>query len=267
MRAQSLKSPLLSAGLHVGLLAGIFVGVPAAQRAIREEPIRFEIVAARPVPAPEVSPLAAVTRPLPLVTPSETPPTRKVERPRAFRENAEPESAGEHSPDLSAVAPLTTPLPELSMEATVGVGSATEYTSTTSEVGTLGLKRGAPGGRGGSGLGQGAPGALSGQDGAQLAVSRDWEVSEMPEALNARDFEPDYPALAKKERREAEVVVRLFIDDQGRVHQAIVVEAAGHGFDECALRYVRKLRFRPARAQHRAVAARIEWTVQFRARD
>jgi TonB family protein len=98
-----------------------------------------------------------------------------------------------------------------------------------------------------------------------VRVSPDWEITRQPEPLNDGDFEPEYLTLAKRELREGVVVVRLWIDEHGRVEKVEVLEPAGHGFDESALAYARRLRFRPAKAGTRDVAARIDWTVEFNA--
>ena len=53
-----------------------------------------------------------------------------------------------------------------------------------------------------------------------------------PELLERVDA--PYPEQARHERLEATVGLRLTIDVEGRVSEAEVIEAAGHGFDEAA---------------------------------
>ena len=90
----------------------------------------------------------------------------------------------------------------------------------------------------------------------------------MPEPANDRDFEPKYPPLAKREGREAVVIVQLDIDATGAVVDAVVIDGPSrHGFRKSALAYAKKLRFKPARAGEKAVAARIDWTVHFYVRN
>jgi len=65
-----------------------------------------------------------------------------------------------------------------------------------------------------------------------------------PELLEAAA--PDYPAEAAAAGLEAVVKVRLTIDATGQVTDAVVVEPAGHGFDEAARAAARQYRFKPA---------------------
>jgi TonB family protein len=135
----------------------------------------------------------------------------------------------------------------------------------TTTNGTIGV--GAPG-SGGSGTGGGRLGGVDRAGTSDVKVARDWQVTTQPEPLNDRDFEPDFPPVAKREGREAAVVVRLFIDAGGAVARAEVVSGPrGHGFRKAALAYARKLRFAPARAGENPVASRIEWTVHFYVRN
>lgn len=57
---------------------------------------------------------------------------------------------------------------------------------------------------------------------------------------------PDYPLLARRMRREGTVLLRLHIDEGGRLLEARVVERAGYGLDEAALEAVRRSTFAPA---------------------
>jgi TonB family protein len=86
----------------------------------------------------------------------------------------------------------------------------------------------------------------------------------MPEPVNDHDFEPVYPPQARRDGREAVVVVELHIDPTGRVASAHALEAPrGWGFEKAAEDYARRLRFRPALAGRKPVASRIEWSVHF----
>jgi protein TonB len=169
--------------------------------------------------------------------------------------------------DVEAVEAPTSPIPEIAMESTVGAPGV-DYVTTSRGDGTVPVARGSGGERGGGGPGRGEAGPLANQGGDDVVVSPDWEITEMPEPLNDRDFEPAYPALAKREGREAVVVLQLYIDGSGKVTKVEVVEGpGGHGFEAAARDYAAKLRFRPARAGQRQVAARIEWSVHFYVRN
>jgi protein TonB len=119
-----------------------------------------------------------------------------------------------------------------------------------------------PPGSGGGIAGEGPPGS------SEVKVARDWQITTLPQPLNDRSFEPRYPALAKRQGREARVIVELSIDASGAVASAKVLDGpTRHGFREAALEYVKKLRFAPARAGAHEVASRIEWTVHFYVRN
>ncbi|WP_434046941.1 MULTISPECIES: TonB-dependent receptor domain-containing protein [Sorangium] len=83
-----------------------------------------------------------------------------------------------------------------------------------------------------------------------------------PRALNYTP--PEYPPEAEKQGLEASVTLQLDIDRNGRVKQAVVVESAGHGFDESAVAAAQKLEFEPARrADGTPAAARILYRYTF----
>lgn len=58
----------------------------------------------------------------------------------------------------------------------------------------------------------------------------------------------DYPPRGRRHRREADVVVAVYVDERGSVLQAILKKRDGtnYGFDEAALAAAKLSRFRPA---------------------
>ncbi|XXX80494.1 TonB-dependent receptor [Sorangium sp. So ce134] len=83
-----------------------------------------------------------------------------------------------------------------------------------------------------------------------------------PRALNYTP--PEYPKEAEEQGLEGSVTLQLDIDRNGRVKQAVVVESAGHGFDEAAVAAAQKLEFEPARrADGAPAAARILYRYSF----
>ena len=58
---------------------------------------------------------------------------------------------------------------------------------------------------------------------------------------------PEYPAEAKKQGLEGEVILKLLVDKDGSVSKAEVVQGAGHGMDEAALAAAPRLLFHPAK--------------------
>jgi protein TonB len=180
---------------------------------------------------------------------------RTESEPRPFQEEGQP---GEReAPEDAEAIPLPRTL-SFAMEQDVGGASGLDYQSNGH--GSMALPP--PGPKGG------LPGEGDSLGASNVQVARDWQVTSQPTALNARAFEPDYPPLAKRQGREATVVVSLDIDATGKVVRADVLEGpAGHGFRKAALAYVKKLRFEPARSGESKVASRIDWTVLFYVRN
>ncbi|WP_338046764.1 TonB family protein [Polyangium spumosum] len=84
----------------------------------------------------------------------------------------------------------------------------------------------------------------------------------MPRPLNYQP--PVYPPEAEKAGLEATVTLQLDIDKTGKVKNVVVIEPAGHGFDESAVEAAKKLEFDPARkADGTPAAARILYRYSF----
>lgn len=263
----------VSAALHAAV--AVVLGWIAVEQ-VREQPseralVEFELVEAPPA-APEPPPAVVEPEPEPEPIPVEPRPAAvprdrevvKVAEPVPFSPEGRDVDDGRDAPDPAGAvaAPTTTMVFDMDSEVTGGGGggSASGHYVTTS-TGTIGVA--APG-RGGTGTGGGAPGAVDRAGASDVKVARDWTVTSLPEPLNDDDFEPDYPAAARREGREATVTVRVFIDADGNVVDAEVVSGPRrHGFRDAALAYVRRLRFTPARSGDTPVASRIEWTVHF----
>lgn len=73
----------------------------------------------------------------------------------------------------------------------------------------------------------------------------------------------DYPPEALEEGLEAEVLLRIVLDEVGDVVDVEVVEGAGRGFDEAAVAAVRQFRFQPASVGGQDVGARILYRYRF----
>jgi protein TonB len=75
---------------------------------------------------------------------------------------------------------------------------------------------------------------------------------------------PEYPAVAQRRGIEGFVTVRLRIDAQGRVADAVVVASEPAGtFDQSALQTVRRYRFSPARRGGEAIPTTLQQTIRF----
>ncbi|WP_428268853.1 TonB family protein [Haliangium sp.] len=79
-----------------------------------------------------------------------------------------------------------------------------------------------------------------------------------------QDAQPRYPADAWEAQLEADVVLLLTVDAEGRVEEVGVDTPAGHGFDEEAVRAARMLRFSPARVAGVPTPIQIRYTFRFR---
>ena len=267
MLGENARTVGVSFAIHIAVAAALFV--LAGERILREPEIEYiEFEVAEPEPEREVKPAPAPPPPPPPPIPTEKRPdvvpetarVTRVDRSRPFQQDAVDESGSRTAPENTEAVPAATAPLSFAMSTTVGGGSDLSYTSDAA--GSDGVEVGAPGPAGGS------SGPLANQGARDVEVARDWQITKEPDAINDRDFEPDYPALAKREGREAVVVVRLDIDSTGRVAAATVIDGPrGHGFRKSALAYARELRFRPAKAGTNPVASRIEWTVRFYVRN
>ena len=74
---------------------------------------------------------------------------------------------------------------------------------------------------------------------------------------------PVYPFVAKRMNKEGKVVLRLTIDEHGRLLNTEVIESAGYGFTEAALEAVKKSTYRPARKDGSSVLSRALLPVRF----
>jgi protein TonB len=79
---------------------------------------------------------------------------------------------------------------------------------------------------------------------------------------------PDYPALARRQRLQGTVVLRVLVDAGGRAEELRIDRTSGAWIlDEVALAAVRKWRFVPARRGDEAIAHWVDVPVRFRLQD
>jgi protein TonB len=110
-----------------------------------------------------------------------------------------------------------------------------------------------PGGGGG-----GAFGALPdwpGPGGVDRAARPRWPIR------------PRYPARARRDGEESQVVVEAWIDEGGAVAFSSVLQSGGEAFDVSAVRAVEHSAFRPARLRGRDVASRLALRIHFQLYD
>jgi len=87
---------------------------------------------------------------------------------------------------------------------------------------------------------------------ADLPVAAGGEVVR-PEVIESSRVAPVYPAEAVRARLEGLVVLKVVVDERGRVGDIEVVRGLGHGLDEAAVAAVRRWRFRPATRNGRPI--------------
>jgi periplasmic protein TonB len=74
---------------------------------------------------------------------------------------------------------------------------------------------------------------------------------------------PKYPRLARELGKEGTVLLRLTIDERGRLLDVEVLKRAGSGFDEEAVRAVRESSFSPAKSNGKPVSCRAQLPIRF----
>jgi TonB family protein len=87
--------------------------------------------------------------------------------------------------------------------------------------------------------------AGAGDAGSDLPVAAGGGVIR-PEVIESSRVIPVYPEEAQRAGLEGLVVLKVVIDERGRVGDVEVMRSVGHGFDEAAVAAVRQWKFRPA---------------------
>lgn len=99
---------------------------------------------------------------------------------------------------------------------------------------------------------------------APLAPVPETELSEMPVAVFVPDSSDMYPEEARKLGIEAKVVMRLSLDEKGRVVTVRVVKPVGYGFEEAAKKAMKQARFLPGKTSDgKSVPTTITYTFDF----
>ena len=157
----------------------------------------------------------------------------------------------------------TPKLPEASVDTTpVSVGTAVEeeilpppavVDSAAAESTTVAAS-------GGSVSGYTAPAGIPGESGSTSGPVA-FGSGEGPKFL--RRALPHYPRHARDMGREGTVVLSIGIDEKGNLMNVEVVQRAGYGFDEEAIRAVRDSSFKPAVRSGRPTACQANLPVRF----
>jgi protein TonB len=92
------------------------------------------------------------------------------------------------------------------------------------------------------------------------------QVTILPRPVSVEVPRGEYPPQALALGLEGTVILKLLVDETGRVAEASVVEDPGNGFGDAAVRIARRyFRFEPARRGPDAVATWLRFTVRFEA--
>ncbi len=220
-----------------------------------------------PPPAPHVEMFEVEVPPIVKEPPPPPPPLPEIKQPEKIVEpvktvakavTRQPERAPEPLPVALPPPPTTEPMGgehvvhmENVAPSATGVGVA---------VGKRGSERV---GRGGSGGGTGA-GAGSGAETAPPVPTSVATIKKR--AMPRGDYGyfkagKDYPPEARQLGIEGKILVRLVVDETGKVRSTTLVSKLGHGLDELALTRARDLVFEPAiDTDNRPVSSVVVWT-------
>ena len=231
-----------SLGLHACLvLVAIILGMLAAPAATEQWMVIQEVFLGSPggdgspgdgaadeagaAPAQVVQEVVQTVPEVPAVTSIQPP---KPDTPREKRQ-------------IKPKSPPQTPAPVPANIQAVGAGDANQ---TSQGSGTAASEQGSGGGGTGGGRFEGEFGSGSGP-------------------RFASRVQPNYPLHAKRLGKEGVVVLRLTIDEGGRLNTAEIVEKAGAGLDEAALEAVKSSTYLPATLHGRTVPSRAILRIRF----
>jgi TonB family protein len=103
--------------------------------------------------------------------------------------------------------------------------------------------------------------SYSAPSGTSSVIETEFGTSGAPAFLKRQM--PIYPMMAKKLGKQGKVVLRLFINEKGRLLNVEVVEPAGYGFTESAVEAVKMSTFSPAHEKGVSVASKALLTIRF----
>jgi len=97
--------------------------------------------------------------------------------------------------------------------------------------------------------------------GASVIIETEFGSTGAPAFVNRQM--PVYPMMAKKLGKQGRVVLRLHINEKGRLLNIEVVEPAGYGFTESAMEAVKMSTFSPAHKKGVSVASKALLSIRF----
>lgn len=103
--------------------------------------------------------------------------------------------------------------------------------------------------------------SYAGPSGTSSVIETEFGASGAPAFLKRQM--PVYPTMAKKLGKQGKVVLRLFINEKGRLLNVEVVEPAGYGFTESAMEAVKMSTFFPAHENGIGIASKALLSIRF----
>lgn len=98
-------------------------------------------------------------------------------------------------------------------------------------------------------------------------MARDMSIGDPAAPHFVRWAEPVYPPIARKLGKEGEVILRLTLNEAGKLEKLEVVRGDGYGFTEAAVEAMRQSVFSPSREHGRPGKTRILVPVRFVLRE
>lgn len=249
---------ILSVVLHLAILIVSFSGLSSVHR----NPVHVLLV-----DDPSVKPQRTrehVAAPTAGLTPfrkesAVRPATRNEERLKGSDTNAEPLIAQ----------PMANAAREEAQEVTRDIVPSSHHGEIAS-VGKEGAKSSgisvSPGGTSSSAAVGGGPGGRVGASkGSSLPLEGAFGTPGGPSFIHQE--KPSYPFVARKLGKEGRVLLRLTIDEKGRLTDIEVIERAGYGFTEAAIEAVKRSVFSPAQRDGRPTTSKALLPVRFVLRD
>jgi protein TonB len=115
-----------------------------------------------------------------------------------------------------------------------------------------------------SGTGQGIPGGLAGRSGNGGGGGMGDVAFGSPNGPRfLRKVVPIYPDFARRQEMQGTVLLRVAIDEQGRVVNIEVLKKAGYGFDEAAVKAIRESTFIPAKNEGKSCSCKALLPIRF----
>ena len=215
----------------------------------------IEMVEVEVPPIIEPPPPPVVKPPEP-VTPPDPPPVQRT----VARTQVRPQTRAVEPPLATEPPPTTTEIPSGGEQ----VVQMDNVMPGTTGVGVMVGKRSSEKvGRGGTGGGTGA-GSGSGSEDAPPKPTSIATIKKR--AMPKGDFAyfkagKDYPPEARQLGIEGKILVRLVVDETGKVRSTTLVSKLGHGLDELALARAKELAFEPAiDTDNQPVSSVVVWT-------